>query len=159
MITVPFTAVVSGLIVAALTPAKVTDVQTNSSEVHDVKRPTVIHVRSFSISKSAANPENAAGGGRPHLLGMLRGGEENTVIGQHREQQQEDTLAKLPGLLQQALIRDLSKSVASADSGDGVHASRDSWVVRANSSRWTRAIAPCKRASVSVPAKVSWRFA
>ena len=129
MISVPFTAVASGFIVAALTPAKVSDVKTDASEGHGVKRPTVIHLASFSISKSAANPENAAGGGRPHLLGMLRGGEENTVIGQHREQQQEDTLAKLPGLLQQALIRDLSKSVAPADSGDGVHASRDFWVV------------------------------
>jgi Domain of unknown function (DUF4410) len=129
MITIPFTAVVSGLLAAGLTPAKVTDVETNSSEVHGVKRPTVIHVRSFSISNSAANPENAAGGGRPHLLGILRGGEENTVIGQHREQQQEDTLAKLPGLLQEALIRNLSQSVAPADSGDGAHPPRDSWVI------------------------------
>lgn len=129
MITIPFTAVVSGLMVAALTPAKVTDVETNSSEVQGVKRPTVIHVRSFSISKSAANPENAEGGGRPHLLGILRGGEENTVIGQHRQQQQEDTRAKLPGLLQQALIRNLSQSIAPADNDDGAHPSRDSWVV------------------------------
>jgi hypothetical protein len=129
MITIPFTAVVSGFIVAALTPAKVTDMNTNSSEVHGVKRPTVIHVKSFSISKSAANPQNADGGGRPHLLGILRGGEENTVISEHREQQQEDTLAKLPGLLQQALIRDLSMSVAPADNGDGARPSRDSWVV------------------------------
>jgi uncharacterized protein DUF4410 len=125
VITIPFIAVVSGLVVAALTPAKVTDVETNSSEVQGVKWPTVIHVRSFSISKSAANPENAEGGGRPHLLGILRGGEENTVIGQ----QQEDTRAKLPGLLQQALITNLSQSIAPADNGDGAHPSRDSWVV------------------------------
>jgi hypothetical protein len=104
MITIPCTAVVCGLVVAALTPAKVTDVTTNSSDVHGLKRPTLIHVKSFAISKSAPNAENAAGGGRPHLLGALRGGEENAVIGQHPEQQQEDTLAKLPGLLQQALI-------------------------------------------------------
>src|SRR5262249_15620062 len=100
-----------------------------SSEMHGVKRPTVIHVRSFSISKSAANPENTGPGGRPHLLGMLRGGEGNTVIGQHREQQQEDTLAKLPGLLQQALIRNSSQSIAPADNGGGAHPSPDSWVV------------------------------
>ena len=129
MINISLAAVVSGLMVAALTPAKVTDVKTNTSEVHGVKQPSVIHVRSFSISTLAANPQNGGGGGRPHLLGRLRGGEENTVIGQHREQQQEGTLAKLPGLLQQALIRDLSKSIGPADSGDGVHASQDSWVV------------------------------
>jgi hypothetical protein len=124
MVTIPFTAVVSGLMVAALGPAKVTDVETNSSEGHGVKRPTVIHVRSFSISKSATNSENAAGGGRPHLLGILRGGEENTVVVQHREQQQQDTLAKLPTLLRQALIGDLSRSVAPAESDDGGQPSR-----------------------------------
>src|SRR5215472_3025641 len=129
MITIPFTAVVSGLIIAALTPAIVTDVQSNSSEMRGVKRPTVIHVRSFSINTPVANPENTASGGRPHLLGMLRGGEANTVVGQRREQQQEDTLAKLPGLLQQALIRNLSKSIAPADNGGGAHLSPDSWVV------------------------------
>jgi hypothetical protein len=130
MITIPFTAaVVSGLIVALVPPAKVTDVETNSPAEQGLKRPAVIHVRSFSISKSAANAQNADGGGRPHLLGILRGGEENTVIGQHREQQQEDTLAKLPDLLQQELIRNLSKSVALADNRDGAHASRDSWVL------------------------------
>src|SRR5215469_2267021 len=92
MINISFTAVVSGLMVAALTPAKVTDVKTNTSEVHGVKRPSMIHVRSFSISTLAANPQNGGGGGRPHLFGRLRGGEENTVIGQHRGQQQEETL-------------------------------------------------------------------
>jgi len=129
MITIPFIAGVSSMIVAVVPPAKVTDVTTNSSAEQGLKRPAVIHVRSFSISKSAANPQNADGGGRPHLLGILRGGEENTVIGEHRQQQQEDTLAKLPGLLQQALIRNLSTSVAPADNGDGAHPSRDSWVV------------------------------
>jgi hypothetical protein len=128
MIPLPFTVVVSGLVMAALTPAKVTDVETNSSKA-GMKRPTVIHVKSFSISKSASNSQNAGGGGKPHLLGILRGGEENTVIGEHREQQQQDTLAKLPGLLQQALIRDLSNSVALADTGGGAHPSQNSWVV------------------------------
>jgi Domain of unknown function (DUF4410) len=129
MITIPFSAVVSGLILAVVPPAKVTDVEANSSAQQGLKRPGVIHVRSFSISNSAANPQNADGRGRPRLLGILRGGEENTAIGEHREQQQEDTLAKLPGLLQQALIRNLSNSVAPADNGDGAHASRDSWVI------------------------------
>jgi hypothetical protein len=128
MITIPFTAFVSSLVVAALTPAKVTDVQTNSSSERGLKRPSVIHVKSFSMS-TATSAGNGGGEGRPRLFGMLRGGEENTVIGQHREQQHEDTLAKLPALLQQALIRDLSKSVAPADNGDNAHASRDTWVV------------------------------
>jgi hypothetical protein len=127
--TVPFAVIVSALIVALVPPAKVNDVEPNSSAEHGLKRPAVIHVRSFSISKSATNSANAGGEGRPHLLGRLRGGEDNTIIGQHREQQQEDTLAKLPGLLQQVLIRDLSKSVAPADNGDGARAARDSWVV------------------------------
>ena len=129
MITIPFLAVVSSLIVALVPPAKVADVQTNSSAEHGTKRPTVIHVKSFSINKSTTNAQSAEGRGRPHLLGVLRGGEQNTVIGQHREQQREDTLAKLPGLLQQALIRDLSNSVSPADKGDGAQPSRDSWVV------------------------------
>jgi uncharacterized protein DUF4410 len=129
MITIPFTAIVSGLIVAVVPPAKVTDLEAYSSAEQGLKRPVVIHVRSFSISKSAANPQNAGGEVRPHLLGRLPGGEEDTVIGEHREQQQEDTLAKLPGLLQQALIRDLSQSIAPADSAGGVHPSRDSWVL------------------------------
>src|ERR1043166_5435646 len=76
MITIPFTAIVSGLIIAVVPPAKVTDLEANSSAEQGLKRPAVIHVRSFSISKSAANPQNADGGGRPHLLGRLRGGEE-----------------------------------------------------------------------------------
>ena len=81
------------------------------------------------MSRSATNPQGAEGGGRPRLLGRLRGGAENTVIGQHREQQQEDTLSKLPGVLQQALIRDLRNSVAPADNGEGARASGDSWVI------------------------------
>jgi hypothetical protein len=129
MMTIPFSAVVSVLIVALVPPAKVNDVKTNSSAQHGLKRPAVIHVRSFSISEPATNSGNAPGEGRAHLLGTLRGGEQNTAIGEHREQQQEDTLARLPGLLQQALIRDLSQSVAPADNGDSVHAARDSWVV------------------------------
>ena len=63
MTTVPFTAVVSSLILAALTPAKVTDVNTNSSAAAAMKRPTVIYVKSFSTSRTAATPEDTAGGG------------------------------------------------------------------------------------------------
>ncbi len=56
----------------------------------------------------------AAVGNAPHRLGMLRGGEDNTVVGRHREEQKDETLAKLPGALQKALIEDLSKSIAPA---------------------------------------------
>src|SRR2546423_11459364 len=55
MFSTPFSAVVSGLIVALVAPAKVNDVKTNSSAEHGLKRPAVIHVKSFSISKSATN--------------------------------------------------------------------------------------------------------
>jgi uncharacterized protein DUF4410 len=122
---------VSALVVALVPPAKVNDVKTNSSAERGLKRPAVIHVKTFSISKSATNSGNAAGKAPPHLLGVLRGGEENIAIGQRREQQHEDTLTRLPGLLQQALIRDLGKSVAPADSGNGAQAPRDSWAVTA----------------------------
>jgi hypothetical protein len=128
MLTMSFIAMAPSLVVVALTPAKVTDVQTNPSATPGVKRPRVIYVKSFSISATAAKSEEA-GDERPHLLGRLRGGEQNTVIGRHREQQQEDTLAKLPGLLQTALIEDLSKSVAPAADGDGARASPDCWII------------------------------
>src|SRR5438105_13564152 len=80
--------------------------------MRSVHQPKVIYVKSFAIRAAASQSDDSAGAGRPHLLGRLRGGEENTVIGRHRQQQQEDTLAKVPDILQQALIEDLSKSVA-----------------------------------------------
>lgn len=83
MVTILFTVVVSGIIVALAPPAKVTDVETNSSEMHAVKRPTVIHVRSFSVTNDSKST-NGLGEDRPHLLGTLRGGEENTAMGEHR---------------------------------------------------------------------------
>ncbi|PYJ69961.1 MAG: hypothetical protein DME76_07140 [Verrucomicrobia bacterium] len=129
MINVSFIAIVPGFILAALTPAKVSDVETNSSAAPALKRPSVTYVRSFNISNTVAASGDATTSERPHLLARLRGGEENTVIGRHRQQQQEDTLAKVPDILQQALIEDLSKSVAPAQNGDGVRASRDCWVV------------------------------
>ena len=87
MINVSFIAIVPGFILAALTPAKVSDVETNSSAAPALKRPSVIYVRSFNISNTVAASGDATTSERPHLLGRLRGGEENTVIGRHRQQQ------------------------------------------------------------------------
>ena len=129
MIATPLLVIAHTLIIAALGPAKVTEVQSGSSTAAALKRPRVIYVKSFSITAAARNSSEAAGGGRPHLLGRLRGGEENTVIGQYRQEQQNDTLAKLPDLLQKALIDDLSSAVGPAAKGDGVHASQDCWVI------------------------------
>ena len=129
MINTPFIGL--SLILAAVGPAKVTDVESNPSAMPATKPPRVIYVNKFTISQTS-KPDNAqepGGGGRPHLLGRLRGGEENTVIGQHREEQKEETLAKVPGALQQALIEDLSKSVAPAASGGGVKGAPDCWVI------------------------------
>jgi len=95
MIATPLLVIAHTLITAALGPAKVTEVQSDSSTAAALKRPRVIYVKSFSITAAARNSSEADGGGRPHL----RGGEENTVIGQYRQEQQNDTLAKLPDLL------------------------------------------------------------
>lgn len=130
MMPIPFIAIVPGLVLAALTPAKVTDEKTNSSAMRSVHQPKVIYVKSFSIRAAASqSDDDSAGAGRPHLLGSLRGGEGNTVIGRHREQQQEDTLAKVPGVLQNALIEDLSKSIAPAANGDGARTSPKCWII------------------------------
>ena len=123
------TAFSCNLVIAALAPAKVSEVETNRSAEAGAKAPTVIYVRTFTMSNGASKSENAAGEGRSRLLGALRGGEENTVVGRHREAQQEDTLAKVPAILQNALIENLSKSVASAANGDGTHPSPGSWVI------------------------------
>lgn len=130
MIVTSFIAAGASLTLAALTPAKVSDVESNSSTIHSAKPPSVIYVNSFSVSQASSKPDDANTDERPHLLGRLRGGEENTVIGRHREEQKEETLAKLPGVLQKALIEDLSKSIAPAAAGNGAHASRkDCWVI------------------------------
>jgi hypothetical protein len=129
MNTIPLILMAPGLIFAGLTPAKVSDEKTNASAISVVKPPSVIYVKSFSIANAAASSEQSAEMARPQLLGRLRGGEENTVIGQYREQQQEDTLAKVPGVLQNALIADLSRSIAAGANGDDVHPTRDCWVV------------------------------
>jgi Domain of unknown function (DUF4410) len=128
MMSIPFVAILPGLIVAALTPAKVTDVKTDSS-APAAKPPSVIYVKMFSISKAQSKSENAAEEGRPRLLGALRGGQENTVIGEHREAQQEHTLANVPVTLQKALVENLRKSVAPAKNGDGAHVSPGSWII------------------------------
>ena len=128
MMSIPFVAILPGLIVAALTPANVTDVKTDSS-APAAKPPNVIYVKMFSMSKAESKSENAEEEGRPRLLGALRGGQENTVVGKHREAEQEQTLANVPVVLQKALIENLSKSVAPANNGDGAHVSPGSWII------------------------------
>src|SRR5262249_6741286 len=91
------------------------------------KPPRVIYVKQFSIPQ-AAQTENAQGG-RPHLLGRLRGGEDQTIVGQHREAQKEEVLSKAPTTLQKALIEDLNRSVATAADGEGADISPDCWVI------------------------------
>jgi Domain of unknown function (DUF4410) len=122
---------IASIIVAALTPAKVSDVKSNTSAMPAAKSPRVIYVNSFSLSQAtkADDRQSSGGGGRPHLLGALRGGQQETIIGQHREEQKEQTLAKVPGALQKALIADLSQSIAPARSGNGTDAPPDCWII------------------------------
>ena len=129
MIGSPFIAL--SVIVAALTPAKVSDVKSNPSAMPAAKPPRVIYVNRFSITQASSgeSAEEPGAGARPHLLGRLRGGEQNTIVGQHREEQKEDTLAKVPAALQKALIDDLSSSVAPATNGDGAQVPPDCWVI------------------------------
>jgi hypothetical protein len=129
MMPIPLIAIVPSLILAALTPAKVSDVKTDSSAAPAAKAPTVIYVKTFSISSAASKSENGEREGRPHLLGALRGGEQNTAIGEHREAQQEHTLAKVPVVLQKALIEDLGKTIAPGANGDSAHGSPGSWII------------------------------
>ena len=74
------------IIVAALTPAKVSDVKSNTSAMPAAKPPRIIYVNSFSLSQ-AKKPDDvqASGGGRPGVLGALRDREQEGIIGQHRE--------------------------------------------------------------------------
>ena len=116
-------------IIAAIGPAKVSEVEANRSAEAGARTPNVIYVKTFTMNSTASKSESATGEGRPHLLGALRGGEENTVVGQHREAEQVETLAKVPPILQHALIEDLSKSVASAANGDSAHPSVGSWII------------------------------
>ena len=90
--------VVASLTLAALTPAKVSDVTTNASAMPVSKPPKTIYVDTFSISQDAPKSEDSdsGGGGRPRLFGMFRGGQDNTLIGRHKEEQHEELLEKLP---------------------------------------------------------------
>src|SRR5262249_14773447 len=126
-----FIAAGASLTLAALTPAKVTAVESNSSAIHSVKPPPMIYVNSFSVSQASSKPDDTNGDEEPpHLLGKLTGREENKGFERQWEEQQEETLAKLPGVLQKALIDDLSKSIAPAAAGNGAHASpKDCWVI------------------------------
>jgi hypothetical protein len=117
-----------GIILAGLAPAKVSDVKSNTSAMP--KAPRMIYVNSFSISQAAKSDETQSPESeRPGLLGALREREQEGVIGQHREAQKEQTLEKVPGVLQQALIADLSQSIAPAESGNGTKAPADCWII------------------------------
>ena len=120
-----------GIILAALTPAKVSEVTSNTSTMPAAKAPRMIYVNSFSISQATTSDETQSSGGseRPGLLGALREREQEGVIGQRREEQTEQTLVKVPGVLQKALIADLSHSIAPAESGNGSKAPADCWIV------------------------------
>ena len=120
-----------GIILAALAPAKVSDVKSNASAMPAAKAPRTIYVNSFSIVQAAKSDETQSSGesGRPGLLGALREREQEGIIGQHREEQKEQTLAKVPGALQKALIADLSQSIAPARSGTGTDAPSDCWII------------------------------
>jgi hypothetical protein len=122
--------VMVSMILAALTPAKVSDVKSNTSAMPAAKPPRMIYVNSFSLSQVTKSDETqSSGGGRPGVLGALRNREQEGIIGQHREEQKEQTLAKVPGVLQKALIADLSQSIAPAKSGNGTNAPADCWII------------------------------
>jgi Domain of unknown function (DUF4410) len=128
---ISFNFVMVSMILAALTPAKVSDVKSNTSAMPAAKPPRVIYVNGFSLSQATKSdePQSSGEGGRPHLLGALRDREQEGIIGQHREEQKEQTLAKVPGALQKALIADLSQSIAPAESGNGTNAPADCWII------------------------------
>jgi len=79
MMPIPFIAIVPGLVLAALTPAKVTDEKTNSSAMRSVHQPKVIYVKSFSIRAAASQSDDSAGG-TPALARQLA-----RRRGQHRD--------------------------------------------------------------------------
>ena len=122
---------IASIILAAETPAKVSDVKSNTSGMPAAKAPRMIYVNSFSISQAAKPDETQSSGGgeRPGLLGALREREQQGIIGERREEQKEQTLVKVPGVLQKALIADLSQSIAPAESGSGTTAPADCWIV------------------------------
>lgn len=116
------------MVLGAITPAKIDNV--SSGAPPSTAPPAVIYVERFSIPAPPQSDDDQ-GGGRPHLFGMFRGGEDNTLIGQHRDQQQADILAKLPGILQKTLVQYLNQGVARAKAGDGMLATQaNCWIVR-----------------------------
>ena len=127
----------AALLLGAFTPAKVSDVTANPSAQPDHQPPRIIFVESFSMDQAAAqaatgesDSSEGGGGGRPHLFGMFRGGEQNTFLGHRKEEQYDETLQKLPGILRKALISNLQESIAPARNGDGVDLDvSHSWVI------------------------------
>lgn len=114
--------------------AKVSNEKTNPGALRSDKAPQVIYVDTFSLPASSSSSSDSSddpssdSGGRPRLLGRLRGGD--GILGQHREEQKEETLSKLPGQLQAALVKDLNESIAPAKAGDGSSApSHNCWVI------------------------------
>lgn len=121
----------ASLALGAITPAKVDNVV--SSPPSSLTPPQIIYVDLFSPVDTSNQSDNGNdnGGGRPHLLGMFRGGEDNTLLGQRKQQQQADILQKLPGILQKTLVQALNNGVARAKAGDGMLATQaNCWIVR-----------------------------
>jgi len=111
-------------------PAKVSNEKTSPDALHSDKAPQVIFVETFSLPASSSSSDSGddSDSGRPRLLGRLRGGD--GILGQRREEQKEETLSKLPGQLQAALVKDLNESIAPAKAGDGNSApSHNCWVI------------------------------
>jgi hypothetical protein len=118
--------------VVGLGSAKVTNEKTNPAALHSDKTPQVIFVDTFTLpassSTSSSDSSDDSDSGRPRLLSRLRGGD--GILGQHRAEQKEETLSKLPGQLQAALVKDLNESIALAKAGDGNSApSHNCWVI------------------------------
>jgi hypothetical protein len=118
--------------VVGIGSAKVSNEKTNPGALRSDKAPQVIYVDAFSLpassSTTSSDSSDDSGSDRPRLLGRLRGGD--GILGQHRREQKEETLAKLPGQLQTALVEDLNESIAPAKAGDGSSApSHNCWVI------------------------------
>ena len=125
MSSIPFITV--SAILVALTPGRVSDAQTDSKAMPANKPPRVIYVRQFSIPQTTQTQDQQSG--RPGILGRLRGAEDQTLIGQHKEEQTEQVVANAPAALQKSLIEDLSQSVAAAADGEGAKIPPDCWVI------------------------------
>jgi hypothetical protein len=125
MSSIPFITV--SAILVALAPGRVSDVQTDSKAMPANKAPRVIYVRQFSIPETIQTQDQQSG--RPGIVGRLRGAEDQTLIGQRKEEQKEQVLANAPAALQKALIEDLNRSVAAAADGEGAKIPADCWVI------------------------------